>query len=259
MNERRFRGFGEVPPDLYPRVVREGVGVPLRAIDQARRDIPPQVYTGNAIYLGRGFQGRSVAISATPALIIPAGQSWPYLILNPSRSVGLTNFGDVQNTLNTAAAGNTQATPIGVANFLSLRFMLEVTANVGTWDFIAQTRNPMSGTWVDSQTIFPGVVAAAANLYADVGGFGNDVDLAVRWNPTAPGAITFRLSYVLKEGTVGSGAGAAQTLFIGPNDGVSPVSGFPILEGLKEAFIVGEAVEVWGIGLTNFNINVFQL
>jgi len=260
MNDRRFSRFGEVPPDLYPRVVREGIMAAPRVVEQARRDIPPLPYnTGTAIYLGRGFQGRSVAVGTVPAVIIPGGQAWPYLILNPSRSVGLTNYGDVQNTLTTAVAGNSQAAPIGVANYLTLRFMLEVTANAGTWDFIAQTRNPMSGTWVDTQTIFAGIVAATANLYADVGGFGNDVDLAVRWNPVAPGAITFRLSYVLKEGTIGSGAGAAQTLFIGPNDGVSTVAGFPILEGNKETFILGEGVEVWGVGFSTFNINIFQL
>lgn len=252
---KRF-GLGRVPPDLFARPVREGMPT---GQGEVRRDVPGQVFPGTALYLGRGFQGRSVQISTASILVIPASYSIVYLILNPSRSVGLTNFGDVQNTLTTAVAGNTQATPIGVANFLTLRLMLEVTANVGTWDFIAQTRNPMSGIWIDSQTVFAGVFAAATTLYANVGGFGNDVDFAMRWNPVAPGAITFRLSYVLKEGTIGSGAGASQTLFIGPNDGVSSVSGYPILEGQEKQFIVGEGVEVWGIGLSSFIINTFEL
>ncbi len=50
MNRKLFGGFGQVPPDLYPRQVRAGAMVPI-AQEQARRDIPSQAYTGNAIYL----------------------------------------------------------------------------------------------------------------------------------------------------------------------------------------------------------------
>lgn len=255
---REYLGYKRVPPDLWPRQVRRGPPSIRGVQEEGVRDLPPQPYTGTAIFLDRGFQGRSVIITATPSLVIPSGMAWPYIILNPSRSVGLTNFGDLQTTLVTNANGNTQASPLGVANFLTLRLMLEVTACAGTYDFIAQTRNPMTGTWIDTQTVFL-AVAGVGNFYANVGAFGNEVDFAVRWNQTAVGAITFRLSWVLKEGTIGSGAGASQTLFVGPNDGVSIVSGWPILEGSSQQFIVAEGVEVWGVGYSTFTINIFQL
>lgn len=260
-----YQNIRGLPPYAWPRRiiggpfvgVRPGAEPQVLAEENVRRDItPPQI--GDYIYIGRGFQGRVVTVGTTPVLIQASQYTWPYLMLNPSRSVGLTSYGDVQNTLTTAIAGNSQLTPLGVANYLSARFILEVSANAGTWDFIVQTRNPMSGTWVDTQTIFA-AIAATGNFYASIGGLGNDTDLAVRWNPTVAGAITFRLSYILKEGTIGSGAGVAQTVYVGSNNSVQVGFGFPILEGEHYNFLIEENVELWGVAEASVGLRVFTL
>jgi hypothetical protein len=249
---KKYRGL---PPDMWPRRVHVGpgnIGEPI-----ADRATPPP-YLGEAIYLSRGFQGRSVVVGATATLIQRSEYSYPYLILNPSRSAGLTNSFLISSG-NVVAAGNTQATPIGVANFLDLHFHLIVTAIAGTWDFIMQSRDPITGLWADVQTVFAAIVGPAANYYAFVGSLGVVVDMAFRWNPVAPGNVTFSLSGTLKEGTAGSSAGLAQTVFLGGNEGVSLVSGYPLLEGQEKAFIIGEGVELWGIAATPVTINVFEL
>jgi hypothetical protein len=242
-----------IPPDLWPRIFREYA----EKVKPVSRERPPQPYLGIGIYLGRAFQGRKVTIGTEPTLIIPAGPSLPYMILNPSRTVGLTSSGLLYSgTVN--AAGNTQATPLGVANYLNMHLFLNVTAVTGTWDFIAQCLDPQSLNWADSQTIFSNITTTGT-YYGTIGQLGVVTDFAVRWNPTTAGSITFSLSYSLKEGTIGASTGLAQTIFIGSNNGVSPQSGYPILEGYKEVFIVGEGVEVWGIAYVDVAVNVFQL
>jgi len=47
------------------------------------RKVPPK-YTGDAIYLGRGFQGIPFTIGATSSKIITSTYAWPYIIFNNS-------------------------------------------------------------------------------------------------------------------------------------------------------------------------------
>lgn len=269
VKESCIRGL---PPYTWPRRVMRGPFVEepqvmvrknllveepqVRVQENLRRGISP-LQIGEYIYIGRGFQGRIVNVGTSPTLIQASQYTWPYLILNPSRSVGLTTFGDIAN-LTTAVAGNSQSSPVGVANYLSARFFLEVYANAGTWDFYAQTMNPMTSTWIDSQVLF-GSVAGIGNFYASLGGFGSDTDLAVRWVPTVAGDITFRLSYILKEGTIGSGSGVAQTVYVGSDNSVKVGFGFPILEGEHFNFLLEENVELWGIAETDVELRVFTL
>ncbi|MCL6542098.1 MAG: hypothetical protein K6T87_16195 [Roseiflexus sp.] len=253
INQREdYCDWRRIPPDLWPRILK---GYEDRTI--GARERPPQPYLGVGIYLGRAFQGRRIGIGPSPTLIVQSGPALPYMILNPSQTVGLTTTGKLfSGTVN--SAGNTQNTPLGVANYLNLHLFLNVTSVTGVWDFIAQALNPQTLTWADTQLVFSGI-SANGDYYATVGQLGVVTDFAVRWNPTSAGSITFSLSYALKEGTVGSSTGLSKTIFIGSNNGVSTESGYPILEGHKEVFIVGEGAEVWGISYVPLQISVFQL
>jgi len=254
MNNINYCDWKRIPPDLWPRILKELGVVPE---DVVRRDRPPQPYLGIGIYLGKGFQGRRILVTTTPTLIIPAGPAYPYMILNPTRTVGLTTSGLLYSgTVN--AAGNTQDNPLGVANYLNLHLFLNVTAVSGTWDFISQVYDPVSLNWADSQTVFSSI-NSTGTYYGFIGQLGVATDFAIRWDPTAAGSITFSLSYSLKEGTIGSSTGLSQTIFIGSNNGVTPDSGYPILEGQKEVFVVGENVEIWAVSYVNLYVNIFQL
>lgn len=248
--------YRDLPPDLWPRVPRglpSGYGGP-KEVD---RSIPPS-FMGDAIYLTRNLSGRVFTITTTPTLLIDSSYAWPYLVLNPSKTVGLsTTVTGFSGTV--IAAGNSQTTPgsIGVSGFYSAHYHLDVTAVTGTWDIIAQSYDSISGKWMDTQTIFAGV-AATGQYYAGVGTLGLVTDLAFRWNPTAAGSLTFSLAAVLKGGLGGSSAGLAQVAYLG-GPGVSTTFGFPLLEGQKQSFIIGENVQLWAVAGTSIDIRVFML
>lgn len=246
--------YRDLPPDLWPRIPRalpSGYGGPVD------RSVPPS-YMGDAIYLSRSLMGRVFTITTTPTLLIDASYAWPYLVLNPTKTVGLsTTVTGFSGTV--AAAGNSQTTPgsIGVSGFYSVHYHLNVTAVTGTWDIVAQSYDSISLQWMDTQTIFAGI-AATGQYYASVGTFGLATDLAFRWNPTAAGSLTFSLAAVLKGGLGGSSAGLAQVAYLG-GPGVTTDTGYPLLEGQKQGFIVGENVQLWAVAGTNLDIRVFML
>lgn len=262
MNNPRMKRGPLLPADLYPRpiseggagFVRPGRGGEPQEVD--RSVVPP--YMGEAIYLSRNLQGRFITVGTTPILLFRAIYAQPFLILNPSKTVGLTtSVTGFSGTV--AAAGNSQTTPgsVGVSGFYAVHYHLDVTAVTGTWDIVAQSYDSISAKWFDTQTIFAGV-AATGQYYASVGTLGLATDLAFRWNPTAAGSLTFSLAAVLKGGLGGSSAGLAQVVYLG-GPGVTTTSGFPLLEGTRQAFVLGENVELWGVAGTNIDIRLFQL
>lgn len=249
--------YRDLPPDLWPRVAREGVSTQAGYGDPSapnRVAAPP--YMGDAIYLTRNLQGRTITITTIPTLLVDSAYAWPYLVLNPSKTTGLTTT--VTGFSGTVvAAGNSQATSIGVSGFYAAHYQLDVTAVTGTWDIIAQSYDAISAKWFDTQTIFAGV-AATGSYYASAGTLGIATDLAFRWNPTAAGSLTFSLAAVLKGGLGGSSAGLAQVVYLG-GSGVTTTSGFPLLESQKQSFIIPEGVQLWGVATTNIDIRVFML
>lgn len=256
----RFTDIKGLRPYLWPRKVYSGqmAAAIEPPPDQIRRDIsPPQI--GDYIYIGRGFQGRAVTITTTPTLIQISQFTWPYLILNPSASIGLTSYGTIY-TGNIAAAGNSQATPIGVANYLNAHYFLNVTAAAGgaSYDFIQQAYDPVTGAWFDVQTVFA-AVAAVGNYYANVATLGTAINMAFRWAVVAAGTLTCTLSYVLKDGVGGTSSGLVQTVYLGSSNAVNTTSGFPILEGERYTFLLEEGVELWGVAAADVTIRVFSL
>ena len=222
------------------------------------------------IYLRRNFLGRVVNVGVAPVLIHNAVKTQNIIIGNPARETGgiPTTFGLHTTQVAVVAAGNTQATPTAVANYLNMQLLLNITAIAAgtTWSFINQIQNPITLNWADSQVLVaavtPAVVATWTNaeFYANILTFGVGTQYASRWTLDAgAGAISFTLSYVLKFGTAGSPGGLAQDVFIGPNNGISTTSGYPIQPGSREYFQVEEGTQIWGIALVATNINVLEL
>lgn len=265
--------YKDLSPDLWPRRVYSGgaailpfpseTGVPgvisvpgvagVTGVAGVRDNPPP--YLGNGIYVGRGLLGYPVTVGTTPVKIIDSPYAWPYMVLNPLTSLGITGFytgfSGIAN-----AAGNSQSSSIGVTGYMGAHLYLTVTAITGTWNFTAQSIDPINLNWVDTQNLWTGVNAATIQ-YAFVGNQGIVTDIAFGWVPTAPGSITFSIVVVLKGGP-GGAEGVANAVFIG-NESVTTVAGFPILPGTKETFIMSENMTLWGVATTNTTIRVFIL
>lgn len=233
---------------------------------------PLQIQIPNypVIYLRRNFLGRVVRVGVLPALIHNAVKTQNIILENPAGGPGAIQSTSGLHTAQVAvvADGNTQATPTGVANYLNMQLFLNITA-IGagtTWSFINQVQNPITLQWVDSQALIAGVTPAVvatwtnAEFYANILTFGVGIQYAMRWTLNAgAGAISFTLSYILKHGTIGSSLGLSQDVFIGPNNGVSIASGYPISVSSKEYFQVEEGTQIWGTAPIATNINVLEL
>lgn len=263
MNERdtelynEFEKYRYLPPDLFRRRINMGEVTNIPAAGEiVSRDIAPPSM-GDAIYLSRNLLGQTIAIGTTPTLILQSTYAWPYLLLNPSTSVGLTTsvtgFNGIANDTDTTVS-------FGVSGFDEIHLTLNVTAvaALATWDIYAQTFDSISATWVRSQAVFIGI-GATGGYYAFPGSFGVGTDLRFEFVRTAgAGTLTCSIGVIMKGGTGGSSAGLAQVAYLGgPN--VTTTSGFPLLEGQRQAFIVGEGVELWGIAPSAINIRLFQL
>lgn len=215
-----------------------------------------QTTSMDGIILSRPFKTVSMDISTSPRIILRPPHPTAYLISNPSLSVGLTTshvfFSGTQS-----AAGNTQASPLGVANYMKMHFHMNVTAVTGDWDIVFQTRDPNSGNWADSQVIFSNITSVGT-YYASIGDFGLVVDAAIRWIPNAAGSITFSVTGTLKDGAPGAGSGLARSIFLGDRN-VTPESGYPLFEGQNRIFYLGDEVELWAVSLVDTSVKVFLL
>jgi hypothetical protein len=243
------------PPDLFVR-------------DPSNQPFP--IPSLNVVYLRRNFLGRVVNVGITPTLIHRALYPQNIMITNPARGPGggATRTGLVTQQIGVVAAGNSEAAPIGVSNYMDMHLMLNVTAiTAGTsWTIVNVIQDPITLNWVDSQVLITGVTPALvggwtnASFYGNIGMFGVGTQFAVRWTSDAgAGAISFTISYVLKDGMIGSDSGVSQVIYIGPDSGVTMISGYPIFENMEKVFQVGEGVDIWGIAAVATNINVFEL
>ncbi len=252
-------------------MVRPSYLIPSDLLKKEIDQRPPQPPSISAIYLTRNFLSRIVNVGTIATLIHDAPRTQNIMITNPASnpiSGFLTSTGLVTSQVAVAAAGNSQAAPLGVANYLNMHLLLNITA-IGagtTWSFINQVINPTTLNWVDSQVLIAGVTPAVvatwtnSEFYANIGQFGVGSQYAVRWTLDAgAGAITFTLSYVLKQGLAGSALGVSQVVFIGSHSGVQVGSGYPILEASEKVFQVGENTQIWGIAQVVTPVRVFEL
>ncbi|MBT9168608.1 MAG: hypothetical protein DDT19_01955 [Syntrophomonadaceae bacterium] len=264
---QEFLRYKGLPADLWPRFVyedmptpaiRRDVDHPARPQPQPRADLPPHL--GDAIFLSKAFASYPITVTTTPILIIKSTYTHPYMILNPSRSLGLasivTGFSGV-----VSASGNSQHTPIGVASFEEAHVHLTIHSFTGTgsYEIIARTFDSVTATWKDSQIVFSGInLAYTSPLYAYIGRLGIVTDLAFRWVLLGTATMNFTLAVVLKGGTGMGALGFANSVFLG-GSGVTTQAGFPLLPGSRQSFVIEENVELWGIADADTTIRVFVL
>jgi len=181
--------------------------------------------------------------------------------MNPSLVVGGTAVGTLVASASRTTNDNTQASPLGVANYRDLHLFLDVTAVAGTTptlNIYSQSQDPTSLNWADTQLLYADI-DATGTFYANPGSLGLSTDFALRWEIAGVGAdFTFSIGYVLKEGLPGTGAGVGKTLYLG-NSGVTVNSGFPLLEGQSRSFYVKENTELWAIANTSLDLRIFEL
>lgn len=255
----------EIPGDLLPRFIQGGMqraGMPGGA---GGGDLSQLIYDVHSIAgvlrLERGLLGRVVTLTSTPQEIINCQDMGGrgYLILNPAGATGLTTTGTLISSQTLVGATTLTSGSLGVANYDTLRFWVEATfvAGVGPVTFDWQTRNPVTGTYITSQTVFN--LAATGNAYASIGALGVDTDGQMLVTVPAGTTITFSVGYCLKDGLEGTSAGASQTIFIG-GPGVTSQAGYPILNGKEKQFYLRENVSLWGVTSgASLDVNIFEL
>jgi hypothetical protein len=266
--------YSEIPPDLLPKYIKEygsgggSSGAPGGGGGSGQNSFGDLGQIGKDVHsiagtlsLNRGLLGRLVTVTGTPQLIInaqdPGGRG--YLLLNPAGTLGLTASGTLISSQTAVGATTVTSGSLGVANYNTARFFIEAVFNVGAGPvtFDLQTRNPVTGTYITSQTIAS--LSATGNLYASVGQLGVDTDLRMFVTVPAGTTITFSVGFVTKDGLEGTSTGVAQTIFIG-GPGVASQSGYPILSGKERSFYLNENVQLYAVtGGPSLNLNIFEL
>ena len=247
-------------PPLFP--VQEGI--PLDFLKEVR-GIWHSIkrHTGilaQAITLRPGFSAKVYTVTTTPQRVYVSAQDRVILLVNPQTSAGLTSSGTLLAS-GTHASSNTQATPLGVGNYMTLRLFLDITITGGATNTItvnARTRDPLSLSWATSQADVFSLPSAVGTYYANLGSLGIDLSFAVSWTIGA-GTPTWSLAYLLKDGLPGSGAGAAQTLYLSGSDAVNSVSGFALLEGSERSFFVPRDTEIWVVSTGSVTLKILEL
>lgn len=256
-----IEGLG-VTNSMNPFNVFSGPQMPT---DKVLQNIATQLSAFSATQvLKRTMIPRSITIGTTPTQVILSKSLKGYLILNQSSALasGTPSTGTLLASAARSADGNSQSSPLGVANYSSAHLYLDITANTGgTIDIYIQSQDPASGNWCDSGLIFANTdtLSAVGTYYAYIGSNGLASQLAARWDVLTAGTFTFSIGYVLKDALPGSSAGVARTVYLGSNNGVTTASGFPLLEGQSWAFYMEQNSELWAVAQTSTILNVLEL
>ena len=243
----------EVPvvPTTSQKIAEAVRKTPEAVIEKQQKDI--KQYFTDVIRITRPLRSSVITVGTKPTLILKPPHEWPYIVTNPELSVGITStYTLVSGTVN--ANGNTQANPIGCANFLSAHFFANITAVNGSWDIIQQAKDPVSNQWVDIQTLF--TITAPGAFYSTPGSLGVVTDLAIRWEGS--GSFTGTISLVLKGGVQGGPTGVSRVIYLGDSL-VTPETGYPLFEGQSITIFPAYDVSVYAIALTNIPIKIFTL
>ncbi len=261
----------QVPVDLRKRAIQEYTdyepGMPAGMVGEEltnywlKRITAAAEMIASTLILHRGLIGRIVTIGTTSVEVANAQKLKGYIFVNPSASIGLTLAVTVLASTAITADGNTQDTSIGVANFLSAHFFIDVTAIGATTTLVItlQAFDPLTETWFDAQQLLS--TTATGSFYIAAGTVGIVTDLAIRFAVTGgANTATFSVELVLKDGLPGSSTtGLTQTIFLGPS-GVTTTNGYSLLEGNEKSFFLKEGVQLFGIAsVANLTLRVFEL
>jgi hypothetical protein len=214
----------------------------------------------NILFLRRGWNSRRLTVGNQPVLLVDAPYTSVWQIQNlGSQSLMEGPWGSV-TTVN--AAGSNISNPLDISGFSNLDLYLSVTSVTGSWDFDLWTLSMADASWINIGTFFPGIVAPTSQwlpiipaLVGPVYLYSVGAVVAMSWNPTAPGVITFSLGYLLKNPLVASGS----ILYLGSNNGMSVVSGYGLPQGSGQILVIDEGTQVFGIsGGGDIAVDVMQ-
>lgn len=268
-----------LPPDLHPKKVhfdpRKVVPGTMfmkpgsEKAKQYERDIILKRILENSdtqvatLVVTRGMIGRNISIGTTPVRVIQSQFLRGYIITNVTPSVGLTTTGTILGSALRAASssGTTQTNPTGVASYREMKLFLNISASgTGVVNVDAQTKDPLSGTWITTQSDIFSSPSAVGGYYADLGSLGVDSDFAVSWSVSSAGSSTFSIGYILKDGLSGSSAGLSNTIYLG-GMGVTSTAGYPLSEGSDLKLFFAPNAELWAVSNipSGINLRIFEL
>lgn len=214
-----------------------------------------------ALTLRPGFSPKTYTVTTQPQLVYKSPVDRVILIVNPSASAGLTLSSTMYASEVRGGTGNTQASPMACANYLTCRLFLNITVTGGATNTIKidmQSRDPVSLEWATSQSDVFGLPFAVGTYYADMGQIGVDVAMGVAYT-VAAGTPTWSLGCVLKDGLPGSGSGLSQTVFLAGSDAVNATGGFSLLEGHERAYFVPRDTEIWAVSTGSVTLKILEL
>jgi hypothetical protein len=257
----------DLPIDLRERFISQGIhqGIPgVPAQDKTGLGLGGLIKDVRSIaarsVINKGLLGRVYTITSTPLEVVRAEYDRAYLLLNPASVAGLTTTGTLFNAEVMAGLNTFTSSEIGCANYRTGRFFLELTYTAGAGNTVTvdlQTKSPVTSNYITAQTIFS--VTANSSLYADVGTLGIDTDFQILVTVPAATTVIVSLGYVLKDGLEGTTSGSSQTIYIG-SSGVSPNSGYPILNGREREWFVLQNSSIYAVSSgSNLTLNVFEL
>ncbi len=269
MNGPKSLEYPDIPIDMYPRIVEnyqrnpdgslspvgDGTQDPMGGL-LSRIANDTGVLASTAI-LRRGLLGRTVTVTTVPELIINAEYLRGYIILNPNELAGATSAGTLLASAARTLTGTSAA--LGVANFISAHYYLDITAIVGGGNLTItlETLDPVTGNWATSQVIFS-AIAATGTYYAYVGEQGTATDARISYSVSVGSTITFSVGFVLKNGLIGTSSGISQTIYLG-GPGVTTTSGFPLLNGQNQRFFLQENLQLWAVANATLPLKIFEL
>lgn len=239
------------------KAIEKGLSPAVERVAVERVDALRNYFT-DVLQISRVPVSETIVLGTSPTLILKPPHQWPYLIYNPVPILNLTESTVIHASGTETVDGNSQATPLGVANFLQAHFFLDVTSITNAWDFILQTKDPLSGKWVDSQLLFGGI-NNSGTYYQPVGTNGIVKDIAIRWSPlVGSSSVTFSFGVTLKEGQPGFSDGQERTIYIGGKN-VNSNNGIPVFEGKDRLMFLEQQVELYAVANDTINLKIFSM
>lgn len=230
----------------------------VRLIAGIKADIDIQVLLQT---IGLSFVPRLITINPATTnnptqIIVPNQAKRGYIIINPAEISGFSQEATFFPSLLRAPA-TYNSNVFNVTGIWSTRIFLDVTVQGAGATLIvnAQTQDPLTGNWANSQLDIFGGAAAAGTYYASIGSLG--VDKNIRLQATVGiGNETFSISGLFKGGIT---TPVGSTVYLGGPD-VNPLFGYPILPGDKLPIFLLENVGLFAITSTNIlSLKIFQL
>lgn len=218
----------------------------------------------SVLVLKRGLSGISISIGTTPVKVINSQFLRGYILSNPTVATGKANTGTLLTSAARAAGGtgDTTGTPLDVSDYREMKVYLDITANAGvnTIQIGGLTKDSLSGKWAISQSDIFVSPAAVGTYYENLGTLGVDENFAINWGVTNVGGgnTTFSVSYLMKDSS--AAFSLSNTIYLG-GAGVTPTSGYPLLEGNELKFFLDSNVELWAVSnvAAGLDLKIFEL